>query len=269
MDRMILSRLAALLAVAGVGSWASAMSANVGSPRAAVLTMPAEAVGQVISPVPCVRGFSKDACAGEFSGGSGSFTNCSISTVPCQTLTVTGQKWAFDLRSNTEVCAPSTTTPTRCDEVKDGRFEAAVDFTLRLNDPCKYRGCIEGDGTFISDTGAVFAGRVMGTMGAGTDRRPRCPTSTEPPFLPAGCEKCWDVELQVGTTVKMWRVGVDASFHGVRIDADTGEEVCLTISGDFFARGDGTGIFDLINGWTYYGNADGVYIFQCPGIGTP
>lgn len=223
------------------------------------------------SPVPCVRGFSKDACAGDFGGGSGVRTDCPISSVPCETLTVTGQKWTFDLRANQETCTATTPVEIRCDEVKDGRFEAKVDYVLRLNDPCKYRGCLSGEGVFYSDSGAVFAGRIHGTMGVGTDRKPRCPVvfPPQPPILPNGCERCWDVELQTGSLTQMWRVGVDASFCGVRIDADTGEELCLTISGDFYARGDGHGIFDLVNGWKYYGNADGVYTFLCGGIGTP
>lgn len=222
--------------------------------------------GEAASPVPCVRAFSKDACTGEFAGGSGSYTSCSVGTVPCDTLTVTGQKWQFALRSNPNPsCGDPAGLVGLCDEVKDGRFEAKVDFVLRMNQPCRYRGCLSGEAAFYSDDGAVYVGRVAGTMGAGTDRTPRCPVSTIPPFLPAGCEKCHDVELQGNPPSQMWRVGVDAVFQGVRIDADTGEEICITISGDFFAAGSAHGIFDPINGWRYYGTADGVYTFLCPG----
>lgn len=257
---------AALLSMACLSGQAMAASAA----AASVARMDAvEDLAPVASPVPCVRGFSKDACAGEFGSGHADITQCPISSVPCDTVTVTGQKWQFALRSNTEACSTTGPTPIRCDEVKDGRIEALVDYVMRLNDPCKYRGCIEGEATYYSDTGAVFAGRIMGTMGAGTDRRPRCPVlPSDPPFLPAGCERCWDVELQVGQTVKLWRVGVDASFHGTRIDADTGEEVCITLSGDFYAPGDGSGISSFVTGWRYYGTADGIYTFLC-GVITP
>lgn len=244
--------------VACTSAWGAAM-------MPAIPETSTERFAEALSPAPCVRAFSKDACAGAFGSGNGVYSSCPVSSVPCDTLSITGQKWQFSLRSNpTPSCADPVGVLGSCDEVKDGRFEAKVDVLLRMNQPCRYRGCLNGEAMYYSDDGAIYAGRIGGTLGAGTDRTPRCPTSTLPPFLPQGCERCHDVELQGSSPNQMWPVGVDAFFQGVRIDADTGEEICITISGDFFAPGSAHGIFDPVNGWRYYGTADGVYHFYCP-----
>src|SRR5258706_611451 len=50
------------------------------------------------------------------------------------------------------------------------------------------------------------------------------------------CERCYDAEL---LDVGQWRIGYEAAFHGT--NQHTGEEVCFTISGDFFLPLDPTG----------------------------
>jgi hypothetical protein len=240
-----------LLACAGMASAAMTLGPTRLDP-APTSPKPAE---ESMSPE-CVLGFSKDYCNGIVYPGESQVTGCPSVPANCRTLRIFGATYVISVFSNNQVCGGAHTET--CDEVKDGRLKVSSDFTIRLQKHCPYRGCWDGTyAEFTDPNGTVFAGRLMGTMGVGTHRR-----STTPSFCAQNpgtrdCEKCWDVE----SLGDVWRIGYEANFHG---RSDQGEELCFSLSGDFYIRGSAqTGpIWD--SEWSVAGTADGVKIAFCP-----
>lgn len=200
----------------------------------------------------CLYGFSKDFCEGWLTYGTIHQTTCPDGS--CETAFVQDATLTLPLQRNLNLCS----SDGKCDEAerKDGKLKVAVTYTLRLNKPCKYRGCIEGEGVLYCDDGTKYVGRFMGTLGAGTHREFVCPKART-----AFCEKCVDVEFipEYGA----WRIGWEASFHGARTDAELPDEICISLSGDFYAPGNSDGIFDPSGNFPTYGTADGVWGVSC------
>jgi hypothetical protein len=203
----------------------------------------------------CVKGFSKDYCNGTVYQGTISSSGCPDSS--CKTLRITGATYDVNMVSNSLACG---NTHSYCDEAPNGRLKVSSDFTIRLQPNCPYRGCWDGTyGEYQGTDGSVYAGTLMGTIGVGTHRAAGISTCSVNPGT-RNCEKCYDVSFD--SVNSQWRIGYEASFHGTR--ADTGEEVCISLSGDFFVRG------DLVNGpiwasdWSVAGTADGIWLTFCP-----
>jgi hypothetical protein len=200
----------------------------------------------------CLYGFSKDFCDGLLTYGVLHQTTCPDGS--CDTAFVQDATLTLPLQRNFTLCS----SDGKCDEaeLKDGKLKVAVNYTLRLNKPCKYRGCIEGSGTLYCNDGTQYTGTFMGTLGAGTHRNFVCPKART-----GFCEKCVDAEFvrEYGA----WRIGWEASFHGIRTDAATDDEVCISLSGDFYAPGNQDGIFDPSGNFPTFGTADGTWGVSC------
>lgn len=208
----------------------------------------------------CVLGFSKDYCNGTVYPGHSQITGCnSPGPVPgadCRTLRIKDATYVISVFSNDQACGGS--EEERCDEVKDGRLKVSSDFTIRLQKHCPFRGCWDGTYAEFTDTnGTVFAGRLMGTMGVGTHRESTAPSICAQPPSTRNCEKCWDVE----SLGDVWRIGYEANFHG---RSDQGEELCFSLSGDFYIRGSAQTGPIWESEWSVFGTADGVKIAFCP-----
>lgn len=200
----------------------------------------------------CVRAFSKDICDGIMYRGQEFTTGCSFE--PCRTLVVQGATLFLPMKHNPQTCSADG----RCDESirLDGELKAAVNYTIRMQDPCAYRGCIEGEGEYRHPNGGFrFQGRITGTIGAGSHREWACPE-----FRRNFCEKCLDVEY-VGHG--LWRIGFEATFHGDRVDVPTGERICFSISGDWYVEGDASGPHNLPGEFKIRGTADGSHLDVC------
>jgi hypothetical protein len=110
---------------------------------------------------------------------------------------------------------------------------------------------MDGTAYWFARDGSVYQGSFMGTIGAGTHRCFSCSL-----YRHAAAEACWDVSYDACCT-KEWRFGWEATFHGKRVDIDTGEELCLSFSGDFYLGGT-CDVPDLNNTWKTFVTADGV-----------
>jgi hypothetical protein len=223
-------------------------------PALAAVAAPA-APAQRADSLDCVKAFSKDFCEGVLVAGRGVQTQCQTGTQDCRTIRVTGGTLDLPLQPNATACSEG-----RCDESPQNLTElkASVDWTMRLQDPCRFRACFEGTGEIRKGGGGgvSYSGTIMGTMGAGTHRDFVCPK-----YRTGFCERCLDVEFIASAGV--WRIGWEASFHGKRSDVQDGEEVCVSISGDFYAAGNDSGPFDLTGGWSSYGTIDGTWLTFC------
>jgi hypothetical protein len=222
--------------------------------RLAVSELPREAPAADMMGVDCVRGFSKDFCGGVVYPGHGVESSCGPVGAECKTLRVSGATMDLPFRRNLQLCA----VDGKCDEAerKDGSFKVALSYTLRLQKPCQYRGCLEGSGDLRAVDGSVYSGNLQGTIGVGSHRPFSCPVNRT-----SFCEKCIDVEYIPASG--LWRIGWEGSFHGKRSDVADGTEVCFTMSGDFYAAGDANGPFDLTGNLRVFGTADGIFLDSC------
>ncbi len=206
----------------------------------------------------CVTAFSKDLCGGSLNPGGVLFGSCvTPDGEQCKTVGVTGAEWKFSLAHNNQACS-TVGDPFfgRCDEAieKDGTLTAKIDYTMRLHRPCPYRACFSGTWEFQAVDGTIYRGTVMGTMGVGSHRPSAC--------LIGGrdCERCLDVEFRNDLT---WRIGVEATFQGQRVNSKVIErdEICFSLSGDFIAPTMDDGItLDPFSPWRFGGTADGAHI---------
>ena len=221
----------------------------------ALRTSPAPSVAPAMPEINCVRGFSKDYCNGYVEQGTQVTTACPII---CKTLRITGATYVVNMVSNGLACG--TSAEVLCDEAPNGTLKVVSDFTIRLQQSCPYRGCWMSEiARYYADDGSVYDGTLMGTVGVGTHRLSGITTCNVPPST-RNCEKCYDVSFDPHTS--LWRIGYEAAYHGVR--ADTGEELCFTLSGDFFIRGDSINGPTWASTWSVNGTADGVWETFCP-----
>jgi hypothetical protein len=211
--------------------------------------------------VACVLGFSKDYCNGQVFPGLQTILGCPTAPAPCRTLQINGATFLINVFANNQVCG-STITST-CDETVNGRFKVDSNFTIRLHQSCPYRGCWDGKfAEFTGDDGTVYQGTLMGTIGVGTHRPSTAPSICATPPSTRNCERCYDVSFDSANN--RWRIGFEAAFHGKRADADTGEELCFTLSGDFYIPGDALSGPSWGSIWSVNGTADGIRFAACP-----
>lgn len=186
----------------------------------------------------------------------------------CKTIYVPEARWRIPLMSNRQNCSTCSDTG-KCDEYErfDGSIEAIVQWTLRYNGPCAFRGCFEGRWEHWAQDGRLYTGRVTGTMGVGTHRFNQmcCETSAD-----RTCERCLDVEFirEPGSDVGTWRIAVEGTFEGraAEIFEPIPDKAHFSISGDFYMPGDRSGPW--IGGpqefpWRFVGTVDGVFIDYC------
>ena len=216
---------------------------------AAAMPMPAIQLKELS----CLAAFSKDFCDGFMYPGNGNSVGCPPGTQECKTLDVTGATLYLPMKRNLTLCSATG----KCDEIpeKDGYLKVSVDYSIRINEPCPYRGCISGQGEYRADDGNVYEGVFMGTIGAGTHRDFACPEART-----CLCEKCLDVEYL--PDYRAWRIGFEATFHGKNNNGD-GETLCISLSGDFYVEGNSFGPFDLTGNFKIKGTADGVLRTFC------
>lgn len=231
------------------------------APANAAATLALPAVEETAAPSICVYAFSKNICDSRLIGGLVEETFCGDN---CHTITVRDATWVMPMRSNREACSGIIDPQLgRCDEVpeKDGQLKANVNYLIRYNDPCKFRGCITSTyAEYQAADGTVYIGTLNGTIGVGTHRRITCPLYERQ----RDCEKCLDVEFFFPPVAPsgVWRFGVELTFHGRRADGVVGDELCFSLSGDLFANGTASGPFEFIN-WRFAGAADGVHTAPC------
>lgn len=205
----------------------------------------------------CVRGFSKDFCNGFVYRGEIDGSSCPTTFPSCKTLRIKRATFDVNMVSNRLTCGNVSDKP--CDESPNGILKVASDFTIRLQENCPYRGCWESEKAEFTDTaGLVYTGTLMGTIGVGTHRLAGLTTCAQNPGT-RNCEKCYDVSFDA--TTGLWRIGFEASYHG---QALTGEELCISLSGDFYIRGDAAGGPFFDSDWTVAGTSDGTWLTFCP-----
>lgn len=235
----------------------SATTPEVSAPTSVASTYAVLPAGEEVrAPSTCVYAFSKDTCDGRLAEGVAERTECGET---CQTVKVTDAVWHLPMRSNQTGCS----SDGRCDESqeKDGRLWAKVDYVLRFNDPCRFRGCVTSTyAEYQAQDGTVYQGTLSGTLGVGTHRQFSCPLYGRQ----RDCERCLDVEFFYPPIAPsgVWRLGVELTFHGYRADGVIGDELCFSISGDLYTDGAPDGPFDVTN-WRYAGTADGTHLAPC------
>jgi len=186
--------------------------------------------------------------------GHASTASCPTGSQECKTLDVANATLYLPMVRNTTLCSQDG----KCDELpeKDGYLKIDATYSVRLNKPCPYRGCITGKGEYRADDGNVYEGELIGTIGVGTHREFACPEART-----CFCEKCLDAEF--APNYGAWRIGFEAAFHGKNTDGN-GEELCISLSGDFYVEGNVYGPFDLNGNFKIKGTADGVLRTFCP-----
>lgn len=254
----MLTRCTTLCAVALCSFAGSASAAALPMPLVSVLP---ESVAQPDQPqVACLVGFSKDYCNGSVTPLELSQFNC-ITPIPegtCRGVKLAG---AFNINLFSSTLGCGSTNPGTCDETINGQLAVRSTFLIRLQESCPYRGCWSGSATFAGSDHSVYTGTLMGTLGVGTHR------SIGPVSFCAqngrACERCYDVEFNPQSG--LWRIGFEATFQGRRADQPTGQELCFSLSGDFFIPGTAAGgpIWDS-NAWRVNGTADGIHLTFCP-----
>lgn len=211
-----------------------------------------------------VLAFSKDICDGKIGDGDAVITQCEEDGAI--TLCVRNAIWKWEMIPNEKECVDCNGDVGRCDETagrKDGTLVMETDFTLRINGPCRFRGCWTGRWRFEARDGTVFAGRAMGTFGVGTHRPLFCAEVNQ-----RDCERCHDVEFQpIQGDLGLWRIGVEGSLLGDVISPvdPPRESLCFSLSGDLFALGTCDGGPSDPNSFRFQGTADGVLNQLCEG----
>lgn len=214
----------------------------------------------------CVYAVSKNICESRLTSTAPQVGGCA--GTGCRTVHVADASWRIPIVTNRQRCIPCS-GPGQCDETErlDGLLGASVQWTMRYNGPCPFRGCIEGRWQHQVD-GVLYQGIVTGTMGAGTHRFNQlcCDTSSD-----RTCERCLDVEFipsSDDTSVGVWRIGVEATFDGRAVN--TGEPIPdklhFTVSGDLYADGTKEGPYlptAAFFTWRFVGTADGVFVDYC------
>lgn len=148
-----------------------------------------------------------------------------------------------------------------CDEAKrlNGTLTAHLNFRLRENKPCPYRGWYEGPFELTDpDTGVVFAtGDIRGTVGVGTHQKPCVGAACD-----SVCETCYDVARDPETG--LWRLASEGTYTGTVIEGPwAGCSLHVSYEGDFFAPDSGSGSPQMPPGWKFTGHADGVLECDC------
>jgi hypothetical protein len=256
------SAVAAMGAVAGLTAYgrtaASATSAKAGLPMAQVAG-PIDP-GPIAAVPDCIYGISKDVCEGRLKGEREYTTGCDTGTTPCRTYHLDEAAWEFPLVSSNLRCATNDQSRRGlCDELgdrSDGRFVARVNLALREQEPCRFRGTIDGEATYYMNDGSVYEGKLIGVIGVGADRTPACSTDA------VSCEDCLDIQWINNFDPGSWRFGVEVIFDGRRTDIANGERVRLNISGNLNTPG-GVGGPDRLNAYRFIGTADGMQIGFC------
>lgn len=246
---------------------AVAMFSFAGSAQACLVPLPLTSPAPVIETAPqaiCVQGFSKDYCNGQMQPGFLDPIACPSPTPEgsCRTLTIKQATFGISVVSNTAPCGA--TSHTKCDESLNGRLKVASNFIIRLQENCPYRGCWDGTAAeFTFADNSVYRGVLLGTIGVGT-HRPMTGLQICAAIPPSDrtCERCYDVSFDGNTS--QWRIGYEATFHGTRADADTGQELCFSLSGDFLITGTATTGPDFSTVWRAVGTADGIHFTFCP-----
>jgi hypothetical protein len=256
----MLNRLS-LAAVLAAAAGAALCTAFTTTPKAAAAPDTAAPPPASMPQIECVNGFSKDYCDGVMYPGDTQISGCiTPGPVPsCRTARIRGATLVFTTFSNSQTCG--STINSTCDEIRNGRFKVSSNFTIRLQKHCPYRGCWEGEyAEWQSEDGSIYAGTLMGTIGVGSHRAMNSTPCAHNPNQ-RNCERCYDVSFDSQSSV--WRIGYEAAFHGKRIDDPTGQEVCFTLSGDFYIPGTADSPrWDTE--WKALGTADGVHITFCP-----
>ncbi len=254
----VLASLGSVLAMAGATTAVEFSSLSTG-PRAESKD---SATSQKI--LNCLSAVSKDICDGRLGNGGGYLADCSVSTSECSTLEMFDANWTFSTKTSGRKCSDNPWGPRgRCDEEEkmSGKFDARVNFELRYQKACRFRGCIGGEATYSCEDGTVWQGTITGVLGAGADRQPQC--TVIGPVDPADCENCLDVFLDTSTDPNIWNIGVEVIYNAKRVDKETGETICLNISGMLRAKGDINGPFDPYNGFWFTGAMDGIHSTPC------
>jgi hypothetical protein len=238
--------------------FATASSSNTPAPTPAAA--PAESSMKYWN---CLTGISKDACEGFFGGGFGYTADCATLPYKCSTLEAYDVNWSFKHVSSGLRCRDMTNGKIGvCDEneKKSGKFDARVNYELRQQGPCRYRGHLNGQATWYGEDGSVYQGQIVGVIGTGAERQPACNSIGHE----KDCENCLEVTFDESTDPGTWTLGVEAIFTGQRVDVYTGETMTVDIQGNFRAKGDKTGPFDPIgSGFVFEGTADGVLSTPC------
>ncbi len=147
----------------------------------------------------CIYNFSKDDCGGVVEPGRYKASQCP--TTGCRTIVVRGAVYEASLRSSNLGCG--TGCESRCDEFPDGKLVLTMNYVLRADSCCPYRGSWDGQWTYTVQ-GRVFSGRAHGTIGVGTNRVSNCNADHD------NCEPCYDVRMADGS----WHIGFEGSFQG-------------------------------------------------------
>lgn len=216
------------------------------------------------SPV-CVFGFSKDSCEGLFCCGTAEGVTCTRNGMDCRTVIVRDNIFKFQLRQSPGLCSdPASPTLGRCDETErlDGTVQVRGGFTLRYQQPCRFRGCWEGEFILETEEGIVGSGLAIGTLGTGSHRSPTCVTNA-----PCGndCERCYEVQFipnpdgGIGT----WIVHLEGTLDGsITSGSFASSDLCVSVQGSLRSPGTLSGPTDVTE-WDFCGTADGVVLAKC------
>jgi hypothetical protein len=155
----------------------------------------------------------------------------------------------------------SSATDETCDEAKrlNGTLTARLNFRLRENKPCPFRGWYEGPFELTDpDTGVLLAtGDIRGTVGVGTHQK-LCQGAE----CTAICENCYDVARDPDTG--LWRLASEGTYSGTVIAGPwAGCTLHVSYEGDFFAPDSGFGSPQTPPGWKFAGHADGILECDC------
>lgn len=244
-----MKRIATLLVLCGAGTTASAWGFLGGIAAIAAGTERESAANA--APGICVRAFSKDGCDGVIEPGHYEVLGCN--TADCRTIRVTDAVYATRMNSSNLTCG-GTCDSAKCDEFRDGDFIMKIDYVLRADSCCPYRGSWTGEWEFVTDAGLTYKGTAHGTIGIGTNRDSACLTNND------ACEKCYDVELlDTG-----WLIGFEGSFRGVSAVSPTinPNELNFTMDGTWLVSPDAREPFR--NPFRVYSRFDGASVEYCP-----
>lgn len=217
------------------------------------------------SPAFCLIGYSKNICNGVLEGGDWLRTECvTPDGIKCRSIMGYGARFKAEITSNPDRCGNS--IDATCDETRfNGTLVATLDFQIREQRNCPYRGCYSGYYEIFGDDGIVVAnGTMNGTLGVGTHRVPLCITP-EPHTCGLKCERCYAVTaptVEPGT----WSFHTEGFINGFVLSGQhEGCSMCVSDQGYFRAKSqdDGTPYTPDVSPWEFCGTADGVLSCQC------
>ncbi len=229
--------------------------------KAAPVAAAAAATAPQISVFPtpaCLYGISKDLCDGLLQPNPRIIQSCD--QFGCRTLSGVNETLGASVSINPDLCTgPTSPTAGHCDQIQlnGGLRLYGFNFDLKINDPCKYRGCWTSKFRIDYEDGTVVSGTASGTLGVGTHRQ-TCSTAD-----PCGedCESCQDTGFDPNTG--MWNIGLEGCLNGAYLGMNCAT-VCMTISGDLTAAGNNIGITDIETAtFRFCGALDGVARIEC------